>query len=197
MASLSHTPAAHDNWSSSTYQHNASFVYSSAFTDPVLALLRPIVPGERILDLGCGSGELTEKIRRRVSRNDGLGLVVGADSSADMIREAIERGTRGSDSKVSYHVLSGERLNELLPLLEFESGGGELFDAVFSNAALHWMKKDPALVIRNVASVLKSGGRFVGEVSSQHSRGRSRVGVQTHRGFWAGVVWRFLKYDWS
>lgn len=176
MATLSQVPTAQDNWSSSIYQHNASFVYSSAFTDPVLALLEPIVSGERILDLGCGSGELTEKIHQKVLGNDGISRVVGADSSADMIREAIKRGrSGGSGPKVSYHVLSGERLNELLPLLKLEEGGGDLFDAVFSNAALHWMKQDPALVIRNVASVLKSGGRFMGEVSDDSTpRGRPR-----------------------
>jgi SAM-dependent methyltransferase len=103
----------------------------------VLELLAP-QPGERILDLGCGDGALTAKLAE-------LGCaVVGVDSSAPQVDAA--KGL-GLDARVG----DGEHL-------AFE---GE-FDAVFSNAALHWMKR-PDVVIAGVWRALKPGGRFVAE----------------------------------
>src|SRR5271167_971148 len=100
---------------------------------PVVELLAPRA-GERILDLGCGDGALTLKLAA-------IGCdVVGIDSSAPQI-EAARR--LGLDARVA----DGERL---------------AFDAVFSNAAIHWMKP-PDDVIAGVWRALRSGGRFVGE----------------------------------
>ena len=96
-------------------------------------------PGERILDLGCGDGALTAEIRA-------LGAdVVGVDLSEELLAVARMKGLAAR--KVDGHAL------------DFVSE----FDAVFSNAALHWMRK-PRLVIAGVARALRSRGRFVGEL---------------------------------
>ena len=104
---------------------------------PVVELLAPCV-GERILDLGCGDGVLTRKLVE-------LGCqVVGVDGSPAMIAAAQALG-------LDARVMDGQSL-------PFE---GE-FDAVFSNAALHWMPQAD-VVIAGVWRSLKPGGRFVGE----------------------------------
>lgn len=124
-------------WNADRYQHNAHFV--PALGQPVLDLLNP-QPGERILDLGCGDGALTEKIVAAGA------VVVGADASPDMIAAAKRRG------------LEARIVNGLT--LDFDRE----FDAVFSNAALHWMKADPDAVLSGVRRALKPGGRFVAEM---------------------------------
>lgn len=122
-------------WKAEDYAHNARFV--SDLAGEVLAWLDP-QPGERILDLGCGDGAVSERLQA-------LGCdVFGVDASADMIAAARRRGC---DAKI----MDGEAL-------EFD---GE-FDAVFSNAALHWMTRADA-VIGGVNRALKPGGRFVAE----------------------------------
>jgi trans-aconitate methyltransferase len=124
-------------WNSSLYNKNARFV--SDLGEPVVDLLNP-QRGERILDLGCGDGALTEKIIGRGAE------VVGVDASADMVAAAQKRGI---DARVvdAYN-------------LDFASE----FDAVFSNAALHWMKRDPDAVTQGVRRALEPGGRFVAEM---------------------------------
>src|SRR5690606_30524386 len=94
--------------------------------------------GERILDLGCGDGVLTREIAERGCE------VVGVDSSPEMVEAARALGT---DARL----MDGH-------CLSFESE----FNAVFSNAALHWMNR-PDEVLEGVARALKPGGRFVGE----------------------------------
>lgn len=70
-----------DVWSASQYNKAMSLVYSDANTRPVLDLLAP-QPGERILDMGCGTGELTLRLQEIVGEN---GIVVGVDASRDMV----------------------------------------------------------------------------------------------------------------
>src|SRR5260370_22269889 len=126
---------AKQSWDPDSYARNARFV--SDLGAPVVELLAP-KPGERILDLGCGDGALTAKLV-------GLGCsVVGVDSSAARV-EAARR--IGLDARVG----DGNRLSF-----------GTEFDAVFSNAAIHWMNR-PDDVIAGVSRALKAGGRFVGE----------------------------------
>jgi SAM-dependent methyltransferase len=128
-------PTTTQSWDPDGYARNARFV--SDLGAPVVELLAPRA-GERILDLGCGDGALTLKLAE-------LGCtVVGVDSSAPQV-EACRR--LGLDARVA----SGERLN-------FDAE----FDAVFSNAAIHWMKPADD-VIAGVRRALRPGGRFVGE----------------------------------
>jgi trans-aconitate methyltransferase len=123
------------HWDPNRYIRNASFVAELGM--PVVELLDP-KPGERILDLGCGDGALTAKLAA-------LGCdVVGVDASADQISAAKARG-------LSAQVVDAQSL-------PFKSE----FDAVFSNAVLHWIKR-PDDVIVGVARALKKHGRFVGE----------------------------------
>ena len=124
------------SWDPARYARTARFV--SDLGEPVLELLAPR-PGERVFDLGCGDGALTEKIAACGC------TVVGLDASAEQVEAA--RG-RGLDAAVG----DGQRL-------DFEAD----FDAVFSNAALHWML-DPDAVIDGVWRALKPRGRFVGEM---------------------------------
>ena len=122
-------------WSSEGYAKNARFV--TDLGAPVLELLAP-QPGEHILDLGCGDGVLTKKIA------DVGCTVMGIDSSADFVASARKLG------------LGVVEMNAL------DMDFGPRFDAVFSNAALHWMK-DADEVIKRVARALRPKGRFVAE----------------------------------
>ena len=123
-------------WDPERYARNARFV--SDLGMPVVQLLAPR-PGERILDLGCGDGVLTEKLAS-------LGCeVVGVDASEMQIAAARKRG-------LDARVIAGEAL----PFRDE-------FDATFSNAALHWMLR-PDEVIAGVWRALRRGGRFVGEM---------------------------------
>lgn len=133
-ANMSKTTTA-DTWNADTYISNASFVASLG--NQILELLAP-QSGQQVLDLGCGDGQLTAQIAARGAS------VVAVDSSEAMVAKAL---TRGLDARV----MSGDALT-------FDNE----FDAVFSNAALHWMKSSNA-VIACVLKALKDGGRFVAE----------------------------------
>ena len=122
-------------WQAESYARNARFV--SDLGAPVLELLAP-KRGERILDLGCGDGVLTEKIVAAGAS------VVGIDGAPDMVAAAKQRG-------LDARLMRGESL-------DFSCE----FDAVFSNAAMHWMR-DAGAVIVGVGRALKPGGRFVAE----------------------------------
>lgn len=122
-------------WDPDAYARNARFV--SDLGAPVVELLAP-KPGERILDLGCGDGVLTKKLAECGCE------VVAIDSSAPQID-----ATRKLN--LDAHVMNAEDL-------PFQ----EEFDAVFSNAALHWIKRADEM-IASVYRSLKPGGRFVAE----------------------------------
>jgi len=123
------------SWDPAAYAAHASFV--PALGAPVFDLLAPR-PGERILDLGCGDGVLTEKLVAAGAE------VVGVDADRAMIAAAKERG-------LDARVMDGRQLT-------FDTE----FDAVFTNAALHWMPQ-PKAVAEGVFRALKPGGRYVGE----------------------------------
>ena len=128
-------------WDSELYDE--SFGIITRLGAGVLELLAPR-PGERILDLGCGTGHLTAQIAAAGAR------VVGIDAAEAMIARA----------------------RELYPQLRFEVAKGEDFalevpmDAVFSSAALHWMSP-PEAVAACVLRALKPGGRFVAEMGGK------------------------------
>ncbi|MCB4762024.1 MAG: class I SAM-dependent methyltransferase [Sulfurovum sp.] len=124
-----------NKWNPKTYNKHTDFVSQLAL--PVVDLLDPKV-GETILDAGCGEGTLAVEIERRGAK------VIGVDMSAEMIEACQAKGVEayvGSVTALSYE-------NE--------------FDAVFSNATLHWVK-DAKSAVENIAKSLKNGGRFIAE----------------------------------
>jgi trans-aconitate methyltransferase len=149
------------HWSAQRYAETAHFV--PTLGAPVLELLAPEA-GERILDLGCGDGVLTEKIATAGA------TVVAVDAAPDMVAAAQARG-------LDARVVAGQHLN-------FD---GE-FDAVFSNAALHWMRR-PEAVLAGVHRALKPGGRFVGEMGGHNNTAAIMVAIRAvlgRRGLDAG-----------
>ncbi|GII93109.1 class I SAM-dependent methyltransferase [Sinosporangium siamense] len=141
-------------WNARTY--DSSFGYVSALGAPLVDLLDP-QPGERILDLGCGTGVLTAEIHSRGAE------VLGIDGSAMMIEKALAH----------------------YPGLDFIVGDGhdfsvaQQYDAVFSNAALHWMSRDPDMVIANVREALRPGGRFIAEMGGAGNCAELRAALAT------------------
>jgi len=122
-------------WSPADYQRHAAFV--PALGASILARLDP-KPGERILDLGCGDGVLTAQISAAGA------LVTAVDGSPDMVKAAAARG-------VEARLVDARHL----PFRQE-------FDAVFSNAVLHWIPEADR-VIAGIAGALRPGGRFVAE----------------------------------
>ena len=137
-------------WSPADYAAHAGFV--PALGEAVLGLLVARA-GERILDLGCGNGVLTERIG--ASGAD----VIGVDASPAMVDAA---RARGLDARVA----DGQAL-------AFDGG----FDAVFTNAALHWMP-DQAAVAAGVFRALEPGGRYVGECGGFGNVAAIRAGIR-------------------
>lgn len=142
------------DWNARLYRENTGYI--SDFGMPVIELLRPR-SGERILDIGCGDGILTEKIA-------GLGCeVVGIDASPDMVKAATARG-------LDARVMNAAELS-------FDAG----FDAVFSNAVLHWVRP-PEAVVEGVYRALRPGGRFAAEFGGHgnivHIRGALHASLE-------------------
>lgn len=140
---------AKQQWDPAFYDKTVNFV--TTYGEDVLTLLHPQA-GERILDLGCGTGHLTAQISKAKA------TVYGMDASYSMIEQA----------------------QQLYPEIPFFVGNGETFqleepvDAVFSNAALHWMK-NAREVVSNVKNHLRVGGRFVAEMG-----GKGNVAIITN-----------------
>lgn len=144
-------PDAGQAWRAGDYARNARFVADLGAS--LLEWLAP-VPGERILDLGCGDGALSVRL-------GAMGAEVhGVDASAEMVAAARRRG-------VVAEVMDGHALC-------FDGD----FDAVFSNAALHWMKRDPDAVLRGVHRALRPGGRFVAEFGARGNVAQVRAAIR-------------------
>jgi trans-aconitate methyltransferase len=141
-----------DTWDSSLYDDRHSFVWRAGAS--LVEMLHP-EPGERILDLGCGTGHLTAKIAENGA------AVIGLDSSVSMIAQA-----RQNFPALKF-VLSDARS------FRFD----EPFDAVFSNAALHWIH-DAEAVVQSVAAALRSEGRFVLEMGAKGNIGRIQRAIE-------------------
>jgi trans-aconitate methyltransferase len=128
-------------WDAQGYQSRHSYVFKHG--EGLVELLDP-KPGERILDLGCGSGQLTAKIAEAGAH------VIGIDLSPDMIAQA-----RANFSQIEFAIGDATSFELAEPV-----------DAVFSNAVLHWVK-DAEAAITCVARALKPGGRFVMEMGGK------------------------------
>ena len=132
-------------WDPQRYQGEYSYVWK--FGANLLELLQPR-GGERILDVGCGPGQLTAEIAKSGAQ------VVGLDSSEEMLRQARQN----------------------FPELTFVRGDAtgfrfeDPFDAIFSNAALHWVK-NAAAAVESIALALRPGGRFVAEFGGKDNVG--------------------------
>lgn len=122
-------------WDADAYAEHAAFV--PALGGAVLTLLAP-KPGERILDLGCGDGVLTQRLV------DAGAIVTAFDPDPGLLAKTAARGI---------DVISGDGQQ-----LNFDGK----YDAVFSNAALHWMPDHDA-VFAGVHRALVPGGRFAVE----------------------------------
>lgn len=103
-------------------------------------------PDENVLDIGCGDGKVTAEIARLLPR----GRVVGIDSSAEMVRFARLEFPTVRCPNLTFEVMDARDLH-------FR----EEFDAVFSNAALHWIAGDHRPVLAGIARALRSGGRML------------------------------------
>ncbi len=129
--------AGQSTWNAGLYDESFSFIWE--YGSGLIDLLNP-QPGERILDLGCGTGHLTHAIRQRGAN------VIGIDHSATMIEQA-----RNNYSDIRFEVADASNFS-------FD----EAFDAVFSNAVLHWVR-DSEGAVTSIGNALKSGGRLVAE----------------------------------
>lgn len=135
-------------WDATDYGKNAAFVHGMA--GGVVEWL-DAKPGESILDLGCGDGQLTLRIASTGAR------VVGVDASPEMLAKARSRGIDAHEGNA-----------ESLPFADHS------FDAVFSNAVLHWVRDQDAMMAE-VRRVLKPGGRFVAEMAGHGNIAAIRV----------------------
>jgi len=157
-------------WNAADYAANARFV--SDLGQPVLDLLAPRA-GERILDVGCGDGALTERLVQAGA------TVVGVDPSPGFVAAAAARGidARQIDAQA----------------LPFERE----FDAVFTNAVLHWIP-DLDAALRGVHRALKAGGRFVGECGGHGNVAAVSTALQAialRHGVRAQLPWRYPTPD--
>jgi trans-aconitate methyltransferase len=133
--------AAANVWDPHLYEKGHSFVWK--YGEELITLLAP-KPGERILDIGCGTGHLTAQIASFGAE------VMGIDSSPDMIAQA-----RAHYPGLRFDVADAQHF-----------AGTDPYDAVFSNAALHWMKNAEG-VAATIENALKPGGRFVAELGGK------------------------------
>jgi SAM-dependent methyltransferase len=137
-------------WDAQAYGRNGAFVHELA--GGVLEWLNAQI-GEFVLDLGCGDGKLTQRLAATGAH------VLGVDASADMVAAARERGIEAEQANA-----------ESLPFHD------ATFDAVFSNAALHWVR-DHESMLAQIHRVLKPGGRFVAEMGGHGNIAAIRVAL--------------------
>ncbi|HET7576746.1 MAG TPA: class I SAM-dependent methyltransferase [Sphingomicrobium sp.] len=136
---MSQLAASTSKWDAADYARVGAFV--AELGEAALELLDP-QPGERILDVGCGEGTLTKKIVERGA------TVLGIDNSPEMIAAARANGI------------------DALLLDAADMQFFAEFDAVFSNATLHWvLEKEQAA--RAIFRALEPGGRFAGEMGGE------------------------------
>jgi trans-aconitate methyltransferase len=137
-------------WDPQAYSRNGAFVHELA--GGVLEWLAA-KPNERILDLGCGDGQLTQRVAAFCAN------VQGVDASKQMVEAARSRGIAADQAEA-----------EKLPYPDAS------FDAVFSNAALHWVRDQDAMMAE-AHRVLRPGGRFVAEMGGHGNIAAIRVAL--------------------
>ncbi|KAI4130083.1 MAG: hypothetical protein LQ338_001935 [Usnochroma carphineum] len=162
---------AKDHWTQEAYSTSASFVPELATT--IVQWLDP-QPGDVILDIGCGDGLLTAKLKESGAS------VTGVDASANLILAA--KKAYSSVAGLSFHIHDCRYLDRWINLQE------GAYTKVFSNAALHWILRDPstrAPVLQNVYTSLRRGGTFAfemggaGNVAEVHT---ALMAAVTHQG---------------
>ena len=140
------TDASRNDWSAEDYDDGHAFVHE--YGRSLVDLLDP-KPGERVLDLGCGTGHLTAELAAAVGADEGHGTVVGIDRSAEMVAAARDEHEAPTFREADARDFAVE----------------EPVDAVLSNAALHWIPAaDQDDVLARVADALRTDGRFVAEL---------------------------------
>lgn len=165
---MSNPPSKKDHWTGEAYSASASFVPKLA--DKIVSWLDP-QPTDRILDLGCGDGALSAKI------NDHCASITALDSSPNMISAA--RKSYGSTSGLSWQVQDCRHVEDCAAVET------EAYTKVFSNAALHWILRDPGTresVLRGAFRALERGGTFAFETG-----GAGNV-AEVHAALLAAVV---------
>ena len=157
-----------DHWNANAYSASASFV--PLLTQEIVQWLDP-QPHDTILDLGCGDGVLTTKIRSSCSR------VAGLDASANFISTA--HNNYGTNESLTWTVFDCRFLDRAHVFKEGE------YTKVFSNAALHWILRDPGTrvsVFQGAYRALRPGGTLVFEMG-----GAGNV-AEVHAAFLAALV---------
>lgn len=158
-----------DKWNASLYDEKHGFV--SLYGEGLVQVLAP-KQGENILDIGCGTGDIAKII------SDHGANVQGIDASENMVAQAREKYP-----DIPFDVMDATKLND-----------NAVFDAVFSNATLHWIKQ-PKSVLQGIYQSLKSGGRFVAEFG-----GKGNVQIITNeirkQAYKLGVPYQEEKFPW-
>jgi len=186
-----------NQWNAAAYDAKHAFVYEKA--KGLVELLAPKA-GERILDLGCGTGALTAEIAGRGAE------ILGVDRSEEMIAQARKKfpalrfevmdarelwfktdAAQDDTAKIEKQIPHRRSRQTLSPLtagkrdrVRDDNWNSAGFDAVFSNAVLHWIP-EAEQVIAGVARALKPGGRFVAEFGGKGNIQRLVAGF--HRAF--------------
>ncbi|MDY6775219.1 MAG: class I SAM-dependent methyltransferase [Halobacteria archaeon] len=162
---------ATNSWDADLYDGDHLFV--SEYGEDLMDLLS-VSGGERVLDLGCGTGHLTKQIETEAKNVE----VTGLDSSKEMLEKARETypGIDFIDADAR----------------DFEASG---YDAVFSNAALHWVEEgEQEEVLESVRNGLKEGGRFVAETGGDRNADKvisAVIEVLSERGHEVTNPWYF------
>jgi len=145
-------------------QYDARHHYVTDYGASLISLLDP-KPGERILDFGCGTGHLTHKIAECGAE------VMGIDNSAEMIAQA-----RRNYPNLHFELADGLTFRPRAP-----------FDAVFSNAVLHWMKP-PEAAVESLAAALKPGGHLAVEFGGKGNTRSITEAVESHPWYYPSIA---------
>jgi SAM-dependent methyltransferase len=151
------------DWDVERYEAGHSYVWN--FGRGLIEWLNPQA-GEQILDAGCGAGQLTAEIAATGA------TVFGVDSAPSMVAQARLNYPKARHTNLEFG---------LADLTSFTAA--EPFDAIFSNAALHWVRP-PEEAARRLAAALKPGGRLVAELGGHGNVGRVRAVLGEHSHPW-------------